>query len=130
MKQLLQLVWYTGPVLAKMALSGQIARRDVWVAFEGAGKYVAAIARGLIAPVHEQEGRAGHCRQCTARVDVQVTVRGEPITFGWCGGVLAKGESQTGPDGKGPTCGCMVTQDGQPVAKTMVMGERCPRGKW
>lgn len=127
MLPLLHLVTRTGPELARMAMAGQISRDDLWVAYEGAERWAQAIARGDIADAHVQEARAGICEQCPALVRTET---GSGVTLGWCGGVLAKGVSKTGPDGGGPTCGCQVTINGKPAGKTIVMSAACTRGEW
>lgn len=132
LRELIDLARLAAPAIVEMAKAGTLRPTTLWLAIEGAGTYAAAVARGDIASDADQATRATTCQGCTGHTETHATLNGQPITIGWCGERLR--DSQTGPDGQGPTCGCMVTITvlGSTVAagKAVVGSQACGRGKW
>jgi hypothetical protein len=145
-----------GVVLAQMAMGGELDWSQMWVAIDGAREYAAAIAAGDLADDAAAQERAMVCAGCQASTRDDRWIKDERVWIGWCGERLR--ETATGPDGKGPTCGCMVFQKVEltidpatglidrgvseadrkarswgratPAGKTVVGSSECPRKLW
>ncbi len=122
--------------------------RKAWVLLAGATEYVAAIAKGDVAPELEQWARAHGCAACLSKTCARgVKVLGFTIIprAGYCGPML-----KPQPESVLPTCGCLVlvemgaketppegaqpiTINGReyaPAGKPMVGTQKCPQGRW
>ena len=111
--------------LGRMALAGSLPPSVLWFALEGARKYLWAILRGDVAPVHEREWRAAQCSGCEFRVDKQYA------SVGAVGGSCGALDAGNAADG---TCGCRVTVTvggvTMPAGKAWIASEACGRGVW
>lgn len=145
--------------LVGLVRQGLIRPKHLWTAMKGAAKYRAALALpGRQRAAEDAQACANVCLQCKARTTTttECIKRYGIVELSFCGKPLE--ESATGPDGGGPTCGCLVgarclggdpdqmkqvwhedsdaieahyTSGGLMAAgKCLVKGEQCPRGKW
>lgn len=99
--------------LVRLAARGELSREQVWVAAEGARKYVEATARGDVAPAAAMAERRVECAGCDARVHA------EGLALGYCGRpfvvVTVAGRE---------SCGCLL--DGA----IRVASHACPRRRY
>lgn len=152
-----QLAHIACDVIIGMIERGEVPMRQAWCALRGGMRWKRIIDAGFRRADDKARRCAGTCAGCPAstREKHELKVGGKltKLESGWCGRRLEK--SDHGPEGGGPTCGCLVfvTMDGDtlPAGKTDADEQRwryslpekelqediaawgllgCPRGLW
>ena len=121
--------------LRTMASRGELDAETVWIAMQGAARYLGALTTGDVADDDTAALRGCVCQSCPqATTQDQVLGESEDSPSGcgvYCGPPLS-------PQDDPPTCGCLVgavvTVGGTPVfrpgGKLIVGSESCPQKKW
>lgn len=109
-------------LVVRMVTEGTLPAGMMWVGLSGAAAFVAAIARGDIAPLEVHEARDRECLRCSARTPVKNADGFERRGFvGYCGEPLV--ERMGGPV-EGRSCGCLLD------AANAVASHECPRRRF